>query len=75
MYEDNFFIKYVIIYYTIDVCNKQYRFVNTLWLSSVLEFTYLVIIDVCINAPGHGRRKIDGIDGSEKSYLRQNIAW
>ena len=45
MYED-FFINYGIIYDTTDGCSKQYRCSNALWLLSVLEFTYRVIIDI-----------------------------
>ena len=42
-----------------------------MWILFVLVFTYRVIIDRCINDPGNGRRKIDGINGSEKRYFRQ----
>ena len=39
----------------------------------MLLFTNRVIINRCINAPGHGRSKIYGIIGSYKAYLRQII--
>ena len=32
-----------------------------------------MIIDRCMNDPSHGRRKIDGINGSKETYLKQNI--
>ena len=38
-----------------------------MWLLYVLEFTYRVVIDRLINAPSHGRRKIDGINGYDKT--------
>ena len=62
MYDHKFSIKDGIIYDTTDGCNKQYRCANALWILSVLSFTYILIIDRCINAPGHDRRKIDGIN-------------
>ena len=37
-----------------------------MWMLSVLVFKYIVIIDICIIYPGHGERKIDGINGSYK---------
>ena len=57
MSENNLFIKYGIIYDDADGCNKQYICENAMWIWSVLEFTYRVIIDRCINATVNGRRK------------------
>ena len=42
-------IKYGIIYDTTDGCRKQYQYENAMWIVSVLVFTYIVIIDRCIN--------------------------
>ena len=56
------FIKYGILYDTIDGCSKQY---SSLWVLSVLVFRYIVMINRCINALGHGRRKIDVINEYE----------
>ena len=39
----------------------------------VLAFTHRVIIYICINAPGHGRCKIEGIKWSNKIYLEQKL--
>ena len=44
-----------------------------MWLLSVLEFTHRVIIYKIINHPGHGRIKIDGINGDNKTYLKQKM--
>ena len=74
IYENNLFIKNGIIYDIKYVCSKQYRYANTMQILSVLAFTYRVIIDRCINYPVHVRRKIDGINGSYKLYLRQKYA-
>ena len=63
MYENNVYIKDGIIYDTIYGCIKQYICENSMWLLSVLAFTYIVIIDRCINAPGNGRSKLYGING------------
>ena len=44
-----------------------------MYILSVLEFTYRVIIDRCINHPGHGRFKLDSTHGSENSHLRRKM--
>ena len=31
------------------------------------------MIDKFIDSPGHDRRKIDGTNGSNKTYLKQNM--
>ena len=45
-----------------------------MWILSVSVFTYIVKIDIIFNAPGHGRRKIDGNIVSKKTYLERKIA-
>ena len=74
MYENNLFIKDCIICDTSDGCRKQYRCKNVIWILSALEFTYIVIIYIFINSLGNGRSKIDGINGSENTYLKQGCA-
>ena len=32
-----------------------------------------MIIDICINSPGHGKSKIDDINGSKKTHLKQKM--
>ena len=71
MNENNLFIKYSIIYDTKYEFSKQYICANTMWLLSVLEFTKIVILDRFINYPGHGRSKIDGINGSNNTYFKK----
>ena len=44
-----------------------------MWLLSVLGFTYGVIIDSFMISNGHDRRKIDGINEFDKSYLIQKM--
>ena len=58
-----------IIYDTADECSKQYGCANEIWIWSVLTFTYRVKIDICINAPGHRRKKVYGINGSDKTIF------
>ena len=45
-----------------------------MWILAVLVFIYRLIIDRLINSPGHGRIKIDRINGYENSYLRQRYS-
>ena len=71
MYENILFIKDGIIYDNIDGCRKQYIYANEIWLLSVLGFTNIVRIYICINTSGHGRNKIGGVNGSEKTYFKK----
>ena len=73
MYYNNLSIYDGIIYDNIEVCIKKYRCANSMWLLSVLAFTYIVIIYRCVNYTGHGRSKIDVINGYVKTYLKQNV--
>ena len=73
MYEENFLINYGIIYDTGYGCIKQHICANALYILSVLEFTYRVIIDRLINYPVNERSKLYGINGSYKLYFRQKI--
>ena len=57
MYKNKLLIKDGIIYDTTDGCIKQYRFANTIWLLSVLEFTYIVLIYRCIDDPGSRKKQ------------------
>ena len=66
MYDNNLFIKYVIMYNNTDGCSKQYICANAMWVLSVLEFTHRVIIYRFVDAPGHGGSKIYGINGAYK---------
>ena len=52
---------------------KQYICEILMWLLSLLEFKHRVIIYICINDPGHGRRKINGNNADEKTYLKQKM--
>ena len=63
MYENNLFIKDGIIYYTTYGSSKKYQCENSIWLFYVFTYTYILIIDRCINAPGYGVIEIDGING------------
>ena len=74
MHENNLFIKDSIIYVNIDVGRKKYICENSIWLLYVLEFTYILIIDVCINDPGHSRTIIYGIHEYEKTHINKNVS-
>ena len=67
MCENNLFRKDAIIFDTTYGCSRQCRYKNSMWILSVLEFTNKVQIDIFINAPSHGRSKIYGIYGSDKT--------
>ena len=56
-----------IIYDATDGCRNKYRCANAIWILSVLGFTDRVVIYRCTISSGHGRRKIDDINGYYKS--------
>ena len=56
-----------------DGCGKQYRCGNALMLLSVLARKYEIIIDRAVDAPGHGKGVVDGIQGSEKNFIRRKM--
>ena len=73
MYENNFFITYNIIYDTKDGCKNKNWCANAMWLLSVVEFTYIMIIYIWNNTPGRRISKVDGINLYDKTYLKPKI--
>ena len=56
-----------------DGCSKQYRCGKALLLLSHLATAYDIVIDRCVDAPGHGKGIIDAIQGVEKEFLRRKF--
>ena len=54
-----------------DGCGKQYRCGTAFYLLSVLACTYGITIDRAIGAPGHGKDVVDGLNATDKVYLRK----
>lgn len=54
-----------------DGCGKQYRCGTAIYLLSVLACTYGITIDRAIGAPGHGKDFVDGLNATDKVYLRK----
>ena len=54
-----------------DGCGKQYRCGTAIYLLSVLASTFDIVIDRAIGAPGHGKDLVDGLNATDKVYLRQ----
>jgi hypothetical protein len=53
-----------------DGCGKQYRCGTALWCLSVLSSQYGISIDRAIGAPGHGKDIVDGLNATDKRFLR-----
>ena len=49
----------------IDGCTKQYRCAMDIYLMTVLQSLYDIIMDRSINAPSNGNNVVDGIDYTE----------
>ena len=57
----------------IDGCAKQYMRDLNLYLMTVLSYSYGIIMDLVINAPGHWKNVFVGINSTEKRYLKGEI--
>ena len=56
-----------------DGCGKQYRCGNALMYLSALARKHGIIIDRAVDAPGHGKGVVDGVQGTEKEFLRRKM--
>ena len=51
-------------------CANQYRCDLNIYLITVLSSSYGIIMDREIHAPGHGKDIVDGLNTTEKCYLK-----
>ena len=51
-------------------CAKQYMCALDIYLMTVLIYSYVIILDHEINVPGHGNNFLDGLNATEKRYLK-----
>jgi hypothetical protein len=51
-------------------CGKQYRCGTALYLVSLLASQKHVVIDRAIGAPGHGKDIVDGLNATDKRFLK-----
>ena len=56
-----------------DGCTKQYRCAKALYLLSSLASEFDIIIDRLVDAPGHGKDVVDGMNAQDKVYLRHKM--
>ena len=63
----------IIVLEVTNGCEDYYRCGNALMLLSVLARKYEIIIDRAVDAPGHGKGVVDGIQGSEKNFIRRKM--
>ena len=61
------------IFEVTDGCGKQYRCGNALMYLSALARKHGIIIDRAVDAPGHGKGVVDGVQGTEKEFLRRKM--
>jgi hypothetical protein len=52
-----------------DGCSAQYRCSKAFYLLSYLSVTYSISIDRAIDAPGHGKDVVDGLNATLKRFL------
>ena len=56
-----------------DGCTKQSICVKVLYLMSCLASKFDIIIDRLVDAPGHGKDVVDGMNAQDKLYLRHKM--
>ena len=52
-------------------CVKQYMCALAVHLMTVLSSSYVIIMDLAINAPGHENNVVDGLNATDKRYLKE----
>ena len=58
------------VWWYIGGCAKQYRCALAIYLMTVLSYSYTIIMDRSINAPGHGKNVFGEINATGKRYLK-----
>ena len=53
-----------------DVCSKQYRCAFSIYLITVLSYSYVIILYLAINSPVRGNNAVCGINSMCKCYLK-----
>ena len=53
-----------------DGCAKKYRCALTIYLMTLLSSSYGIIMDHAMNPPGHGNNVVDGLNATDKNYLK-----
>ena len=53
-----------------DGCSKKYRCALDIYLMNVLSSSYGIIMYRAINAPVHGKNAVDGLNATDKRYLK-----
>ena len=56
-----------------DDCSKQYRCALDIYLMTLLSSSYGIIMDRVINSPDHGENVFDGLNATEKHYLKEQM--
>ena len=52
---------------------KQYMCALGVYLMTVLSSLYVIIMDHAIKTPGHGNNVFDGLNDTDKRYLKGKI--
>jgi hypothetical protein len=56
-----------------DGCGKEYRCGTALYLLSLLASPIHVVIDRVMGAPGHGKDIVDGLNATDKRFLKDKM--
>ena len=54
-------------------CAKQYMCALDIYLMTVLSSSYVIIMDLAINAPGNRNNVVDGLNATDKHFLKEQI--
>ena len=56
-----------------DSCAKQYICALAVYFMIIVLLTFNMIIDRAIGGPGHGKDVVDGLNSTDKRYLREKM--
>ena len=54
-------------------CADKYRCDLDIYVMTVLSSSYIIIMDCAINEPGHWKNIVDGLNATEKRYLKEEM--
>ena len=54
-----------------DGCAKQYRCATAIYLLSLVFVKFNIVINRAVRAPGHGKDKVDGLNATDKAFLKK----
>eukprot|EP00957_Ditylum_brightwellii_P148177 11282311-Ditylum_brightwellii.AAC.1 len=56
-----------------DGCAKQYKCATAMYLLLLTSVRFNIVIDRAVGAPGHGQDIVDGLNATDKLFLKEYV--